>query len=154
VTLAYIVRMGTLKSYSCTEMEINLVASHQDCVACLLAKAEATTEKPSSGVLDNIVGKSWSMDYQGKFSVLAIGEYARRFLFTERSCGYLVSFLVKSKKEAFDCVSKVYHHNKRFGHVMQDLQTDFFLKVKLSLEKNMRSCQSLSTLMSQIGRSR
>ena len=30
----------------------------------------------------------------------------------------------------------------------------FFLKVKLSLEKNMRTYQSLSTLMSQIGRSR
>jgi len=26
---------------------------------------------------------------------------------------------------------------------------DFFFKVKLSLEKNMRTCQSLSTLMSQ-----
>ena len=124
MTLAYMVRMGTLKSCSCDEMEIYLVASHQDCVACLLAKAKAITEKPSSGVHDNIVGRSWSMDYQGPYSVEAIGGYTGRFLFTERSRGYLVSFLVKSKKEAFDCVSKVYHHNKRFGHVMQELQTD------------------------------
>ena len=64
------------------------------------------------------------MDYLGLYSVEAIGGYTGRFQFTEWSWGCLVSFLVKAKKEAFDCVSKVNHHNKRLGHVMQELQTD------------------------------
>lgn len=105
-------RMGKLDYANCTEAKILLVKSHQDCVACLLAKARAITIIPSNGIRCNIIGRSWSMDYQGPYATPAIGGYTGRFLFVERSRGYLISFLVKAKSEAFKCVSKVHQpHN-------------------------------------------
>jgi hypothetical protein len=122
--LAFMERMGKLKHADCTEAEILLVSQHQDCVSCMLAKARAISAIPSSGIRCNIIGKSWSMDYQGPYTTPAIGGYTGRFLFVERSRGYVISFLVKAKTEAFECVSHVHQHCRRFGHTMMELQTD------------------------------
>ena len=124
-TIAFMLKMGTLQNASCTEQEVLLVRDHQDCVACMLAKAKAITAVPSSGIRCNITGKSWSMDYQGPFRVAAIGGYTGRFLFIERSRGYQIVFLVRAKTEAFACVLKVDKHCKRYGHVFMELQVDF-----------------------------
>ena len=107
--LAFMERMGKLKHADCTEAEILLVSQHQDCVSCMLAKARAISAIPSSGI---------------RYATPAIGGYTGRFLFVERSRGYVISFLVKAKTEAFECVSHVHQHCRRFGHTMMELQTD------------------------------
>jgi len=123
-TMAYMAKMGTLKHVTCTAEEILLVRDHQDCYSCMMSKSKAITTMLSSGIRPNIIGHSWSMDYQGPYAVAAIGGFTGRFLFVDRSCGYLVSFLVRTKSEAFACVAKLDLHCKRFGHVMQELQVD------------------------------
>ena len=129
--------------------EILLVKMHQDCVSCMLAKTRAISATPSSGIRCNIIGSSWSMDYQGPYATPAIGGYTGRFLFVERSREYLVSFLVKAKSEAFVCVEKVHQQCRRFGHVMRELQTDMG-KVENS-EAFHHSCHSINSEHGQRG---
>ena len=123
-TLATMVSKNTLQHSACTEEEILLVRDHQDCLACSLAKAKAIRSYPSSGIRPNIIGRCWSMDYQGPYAVPAIGGYTGKFLFVEMSRGYLVEFLVKEKSEAFECVRQVNLECKRYGHTFEYLQVD------------------------------
>jgi len=79
------------------------------------------------------------MDYQQPYSVPAIGGYTGRFLFVERLRGYLISFSVRAKSETFECVSKVDKNCKRYGYIMEELQTDMgtveLLQRKVPLDK-------------------
>lgn len=82
-------------------------------------------QSTSTGVRPNIVRQCWSMDYIGPYSVLANGGFTGEFVAVERSCGYLVVFLVKSKMEACRVAKELSLLCKRFGHRMEKLQVDF-----------------------------
>jgi hypothetical protein len=123
--MAYMAKMGSIKYCTCTAEEILRVRDHQQhCFCCLIAKAKALTTVSPSGIRPNIIGRSWSMDYQGPYAVPAIGGYTGRFLFVERSRGYLMTFLVHAKSEALACVRQVNKHCRVHGHLMQELQVD------------------------------
>jgi len=115
-------KMGRIKNSTCTEEEILRVRDHQHCICSLIAKAKALTAVPPSGIRPNVIGRSWTMDYQGPYALPAIGGYTGRFLFVERSRGYLMTFFVRVKSLA--CVRKLNEHCKVHGHFMQDLQVD------------------------------
>jgi len=148
-TIAYMLKMGTLKNATCTQEEVILVRDHQHCLACMLAKAKAIDKTPSSGIRPNIIGRSWSMDYQGPYRTLAIGGYSGRYLFVERSRGYQISFLVREKTEAYACVDKVDKHCKRYGHVFRELQVDSG-SVETSAEFQ-RRCHMINLSLGQQG---
>ena len=64
------------------------------------------------------------MDYKGPYATLALGGYTGKFVFVERSCGYCVVFLTKTKKHAAQCVKKVNLLCRRFGHSMAEIRVD------------------------------
>jgi len=94
-TIAYMLKMGTLKIATCAQEEVILVRDHRHCLARMIAKVKAIDKTPSCCIRPNIIGRSWIIDYQGSCGTLAIGRYSGRFLFVERSSGYQISFLVR-----------------------------------------------------------
>ena len=97
-TLAHMSHLDILGDAEATYQEIILVAAHQDCYSCALSKWRRLSATPLSGLLPTLTGKRWSMDYKGPYATLALGGYKGKFVFIDRSCGYCVVFLVKSKK--------------------------------------------------------
>ena len=98
MTLAHMAKYNLLGEIDVTMEEIVLVRDHQDCFACALSKWKRLSAAPSSGLRPTIVGKSWSLDFKGFFKTAAIGGFRAKFYAVERSCGYMIIFLVKLKK--------------------------------------------------------
>lgn len=119
ITLGYMLKHGLLRNVEVTYEEVILVADHQQCLACALAKWKELDKSLGSGIRMNIVGHSWSMDYQGPYHTPAIGGYTGKIIFVELSSGYIVVYLVKAKTEAFACVQSVNRLCIRFGHSMR-----------------------------------
>jgi len=102
----------------------------------------------SCGVRPNIVGQFWSIDYVGPYAVLANGGFNAEFVAVELSCGYIVVFLVKLKKEASRCVKDLSLLCKRFGHRMEKLRVDFGTVERLA--EFIQACSSLSSATKSI----
>lgn len=87
-------------------------------MACALAKWKKLNETPSSGLWPLQPGHTWSPDYQGPYSVEAVGGFIGMFTFVCLSTGYGVVFLVRSKTEHFACAEKIDTLCNRWGHFL------------------------------------
>ena len=123
-TISRMTKDGLLIDSDVEAWEIDLVAAHQDCFACALAKWKQQNEKPGSGIRPSKVGTGWSADYQGPYNVPAIGGFNGKITFICLTCGYGVVFLVKSKTEMFACVVKINILCNRYGHQFRFLRVD------------------------------
>ena len=124
-TIANDIESGLIINADVAPADIRLVAAEQDCFSCALSKWNKLKSTVPSGVRSNIIGQWWSMDYNGPYSVLANGGFSGEFIAVELSCGYIVVFLVKSKKEAVRVAREISLLCKRFGHRMEKLRVDF-----------------------------
>jgi len=148
-TVACDIESGRITNADVTPSEIRMVISRQDCFSCALAKWNRQSKSVSSGVRPNIVGQCWSIDYVGPYAVLANGGFNAEFVAVELSCGYIVVFLVKSKKEACRCVKDLSLLCKRFGHCMEKLRVDFGT-VERGAEF-IQACSSLNSVTTACG---
>lgn len=123
-TLSNMLRRGLIINCDVTPAEIDLVSSHQDCMACALARWKKLDEEPSSGIRPLLPGQAWSVDYQGPYAVAAVGGFTGMFMFVCLSTGYGIVFLVTSKTELYSCVKKVNVLCNRYGHVFESLRVD------------------------------
>lgn len=104
--------------------EINLVIAYQHCLSCAISKWKRYSDQPSSGVHEIIVGRSWSMDYQGPFATTAVGGFTGKFTCVELTTGLGVVYLVKAKDEAYEVVKRLAEYNSMWGRVMRLLRVD------------------------------
>jgi len=89
----------------------------------------STKKRPTnngSGLKPTQIGSQWSEDYQGPYSVTAIGGFTGKITFVEITTGFLMVFLVKSKTatEIGNCVKKVAAFCRLHGHLMTSLRCD------------------------------
>ena len=115
---------GHLHNAEATGAEVLLVAGHQQCFACTIAKWKALVELIPSGIRPSITGAYWTMDIQGPYAIQAIGGYVYQLVFFDRSCGYCLEFQCELKTDVLIHVNSVNQHCKRFGWMMRDLRTD------------------------------
>jgi len=104
--------------------EIDLVIAHQHCLPCAIAKWKRYNVSPGSGIHENIVGRMWSMDYQGPFSVQAVGGYTGKFTCVDLCTGLGQVYLVKGKDEALSVVQRLSRYCKKWNHMFLVLKVD------------------------------
>ena len=61
--LSNMLRRGLIINCDVTSFEIDLLASHQDYMACALSRWKKLNEEPSSGLRPLLAGQVWSTDY-------------------------------------------------------------------------------------------
>ena len=123
-TISLMIKMLILRNADCTWEEILLVASHQDCFACAIAKWKKLDKQIPSGITPNISGEHWSCDVNGPYKVLAIGGFKYQAIFSERSQGFISTFLLKSKDEITLCIPKLNNMCRANGHLIRSLKVD------------------------------
>lgn len=116
--------LGLIIRADATADEIDLVSSHQECMASALARWNKLNETVSSGLHPLLPGNTWSSDYQGPYSVEAVGGFTGMLTFVCLSTGYGVVFLVRTKKEHFTYVQKIDSLCNRWGHKFEVLRVD------------------------------
>jgi len=77
--VAHQVKAGDVGEVDVEPWEIELVIAYQHCLSCAISKWKRYSEQPSSGVHEVIVGRAWSLDYQGPFAVTAVGGFTGKF---------------------------------------------------------------------------
>jgi hypothetical protein len=70
--LSNMLRRGLIIYCDVTSFEIDLLASHQDCMAWALARWKKLNEDPPSGLRPHLAGQVWSTDYQGPYAVPSV----------------------------------------------------------------------------------
>ena len=76
-TIALMIKLLILLNADCTAEEVMLVAAHQDCWACAIAKWRKLDQQILSGLTSNIFGAHWSCDNNGPYKTLVIGKVQR-----------------------------------------------------------------------------
>ena len=123
-TIALMIRLLILRNADCTADEVMLVAAHQDCWACAIAKWRKLDQQIPSGLTPIIFGAHWSCDINGPYKTLAIGGFKYQAVFVERSKGYVSTFLEKSKDDIVTCLKRLNDLCRANGHLWQTLKID------------------------------
>jgi hypothetical protein len=98
--------LTNIEKYGITYRDVDAVATHNDCMACALAKWKKSNHKEGSGIHPQHPGSSWSFDYQGPFDPATPDGCTGKITFICLATGYVIVFLVKSNGEVFECIEK------------------------------------------------